>query len=409
MGRPVLARVLAWADDPRPRMREMGCYILGQLGSTQPTAPETGVQHEELLPTLIRVLESDPDGDVRGSAASAFGHMKSPEAIPALCRTVADPCPEARFGVACALGGYYDACWNEQSLPLKPQATAALLKLMDDPDDDVRDWATFGAYMGGHDSPEVRARLWQALDDPNPDVRGEAASGLAEFRDRSLIPRLEQLLRHDPDLSPCFFEAARILGAAELLPAVREGAVRWNEMGDGEPPHYLVKAAVEDLSEVARLEQRLDAALTGTICVHVALYDSGGLCLGFENSINGVADTPYPEGRYRLEVVRTGWQLQCGRDIVHASEDLCRETVVRPLLRNRAAGWKFLYPYPGLCVRFEDGCALHITPDPAPEDREMEAWSLAGPDGKDLAVAWDGQVRVFSRTAADGGSEDRAG
>src|SRR5438094_798747 len=37
MGKPVLARVMALADDTRPRMREMACYILGQIGDVHPS------------------------------------------------------------------------------------------------------------------------------------------------------------------------------------------------------------------------------------------------------------------------------------------------------------------------------------------------------------------------------------
>src|SRR5207249_2260708 len=96
------------------------------------------------------------------------------------------------------------------------------------------------------------ARLWQALDDPNRNVRGEASEGLARFGDRSLIPRLEVLLREDEPISPCYFEASRELRDPCLLPAVLAGAERWREgMQEGEQLHSMITWAIEALQEAA--------------------------------------------------------------------------------------------------------------------------------------------------------------
>jgi hypothetical protein len=127
---------------------------------------------------------------------------------------------------------------------------------MDDEDEEVRDWATFGIHQGSHDTPTVRARLFQALDDPCADVRGEAAVGLAEFGERTLVPRLEQLLRGDGESSPCYFEAAESLGDPGLLPAVLEGAEQWRQtMEEGEELHSMVTSAIEALQKIASGQQ----------------------------------------------------------------------------------------------------------------------------------------------------------
>ena len=56
----------------------------------------------------------------------------------------------------------------------------ALLRLTEDTDDDVRDWATFGLdVQGGADSAEIRDALFRKLTDRNADVREEAMAGLA--------------------------------------------------------------------------------------------------------------------------------------------------------------------------------------------------------------------------------------
>ena len=235
LGRPLLPRALAWADDPRPRMRGTACYILGQVGERDGEGHV--VAHDpEGIPVLLRLLEKDPEAEVRAAAAAALGQHKAPATVPALARAVGDPFEDVRLDVAMALGGFYADNWSAEDQPYRGAAAAALLRLMDDRDEDVRDWATFGVHQGGHDTPEIRARLWKALDDPDADVRGEAAEGLARFGDRSLIPRLDLLLREDPDLPSHFFEAAQEFGDPVLLGAVQAGAARWREMqGDLHP------------------------------------------------------------------------------------------------------------------------------------------------------------------------------
>jgi hypothetical protein len=250
-GQPVIPRVIELAEDARPRMREMACYILGQVGSLDPESPGSLIHYPDGIPTLVRLLESDPDPEVRAAAAYALGFQREPSTAPALCRAANEPSPEVRLGVAHALRSFWVADWeDEKGRGLRSEVTAALLRLMDDEDDDVRDWATFGLSQEGHDTPQVRARLWQALDDPYADVRGEAATGLAIFGDRSLIPRLDQLLREDEALSPCFFEAAEELGDPCLLPAVLEGAERWRHgIYRGEKLHSFITSAIEALEK----------------------------------------------------------------------------------------------------------------------------------------------------------------
>ncbi len=254
MGRGVIERTLPWTEDSRPLMREMACFILGQVGYYDPERPSHFIHYEEGVPTLIRLLEEDPDETVRESAASALGQIAAPAAIPALVRSASHSSPEVRFAVTHALGSFYESTWEQTDPSCKAEVTATLLRLMDDTDEDVRDWATFGIHQGDHDTPETRARLWKALEDPNADVRGEAAEGLAKFGDRSLLPILDRLLREDEALSPCYFEAAEALGDPTLLPAVLEGAKRWQEMGEDmeEEPHPYIKSAIEALRQASR-------------------------------------------------------------------------------------------------------------------------------------------------------------
>lgn len=254
LGRPALERALELARDPRPRMREMACFVLGQVGDwPSPKGQSIPKPYPEGVPLLLELLESDPDADVRGSAAAALSHQRVPATIPALCRAAYDSSEQVRFDVAASLGCFGESIWEEpEGAPYRDQACRTLLRLMDDPDDDVRDWATFGMHQGGHDTPEVRARLWKALDDPNPDVRGEASEGLALLHEPGLTQRLEDLLRHDSAISVCYFSAAEALGNPQLLPAVLEAAERWRSMGEeGEEPHAYITSAIEALQRAA--------------------------------------------------------------------------------------------------------------------------------------------------------------
>jgi hypothetical protein len=248
-GPAVIPRVIALADDPQPRMREMACYILGQLGHPDAEVSGCFVYSPEGVPTLVRVLETDPDEEVQASAAHALGFQAAPLTLPTLCRAALHPSSEVRYAVAHALGSFYEEAWEgAEGAARRANVIQSLLRLMDDEDEDVRDWATFGIHLAEHDTPEVRARLWKALDDPDADVRGEAACGLAKFGDRSLIPRLEVLLREDPLETTHFFDAAEELGDPCLLPAVLAGAERWRaEMKEGEEMHLDVTSAIEAL------------------------------------------------------------------------------------------------------------------------------------------------------------------
>jgi HEAT repeat protein len=228
-GRPALEFALELARDPRPRLREMACYIVGQAGwNDAELKARTGQdypRYSEAVPTLIRLLDQDSEKGVRAAAAAALGHHESLASLPSLIRAASDPSAEVRFGVAGSLGSFYESSWETEEGPrLKSEVTAALLRLTDDEDEDVRDWATFGIHQGAHDTPETRARLWKALDDPNADVRGEAVYALAKFGDRALIPRLEKLLREDEQLTTRCFEAAEEFADPALLPAVVEAA-----------------------------------------------------------------------------------------------------------------------------------------------------------------------------------------
>jgi len=72
-----------------------------------------------------------------------------------------------------------------------PRALGTLLALMQDADDNVRDWATFGlGVLGDMDSQEIRDALCQRMSDPNRDVREESPVGSGKRKDQRALPVL---------------------------------------------------------------------------------------------------------------------------------------------------------------------------------------------------------------------------
>jgi HEAT repeat protein len=251
LGRPAVEVALALTTSPDVLSRDMACYVLGQVSDPN---QEEYVKLTDGVPTLLHLLETDPDAEVRGSAACALGHHDAVEATPLLCQLVAASSSAARFNFAWALGSFGEASWDRMP-HYKELAQGALLTLTHDEDEEVRDWAVFGLHQGDHDTPAVRARFWESLNDDNPDVRGEAASGLAKFGDRTLIPRLIELLEHDV-LSPIYFEAAEVLGDPTLLPAVLVAEQRWrDDLAEGQEMSHYVTNAVAALKSVVGVPQ----------------------------------------------------------------------------------------------------------------------------------------------------------
>jgi HEAT repeat protein len=83
--------------------------------------------------------------------------------------------------------------------------------MMEDPDGDVRDWATFGVgVLGEEDSVELRDALYRRLSDSDPDASEEAVVGLAKRKDPRVLPKLIDLLTQ-PAVSYRAVEAASVL------------------------------------------------------------------------------------------------------------------------------------------------------------------------------------------------------
>ncbi|HEX9120636.1 MAG TPA: HEAT repeat domain-containing protein [Terriglobales bacterium] len=168
-----------WCDSDDPLVRARGMDVLAQLGKT--AEQRTNSFPEESYSVVTRTLQHEQHPLALTSAISALGHLDDARAVPLVARYRSHPSDEVRFSVACALG----------SFPNDALSVETLLALMQDSDEDVRDWATFGlGVLGDIDSAEIRDALAQRLGDSNEDVREEAMVGLSKRRDRRVLALL---------------------------------------------------------------------------------------------------------------------------------------------------------------------------------------------------------------------------
>jgi HEAT repeat protein len=175
-GREVLDAALALAADPDPFHRARAADILGQIGSPERHFPE------ECWQALAKLAQHDPMPMVVSRAAHSLQFIDDARSIPILLSLCHHPKRNIRRSVVRALGQFHDE---------GQEVTTALLELMQDPDDEVRDWATFGlGTLSEEDSPVIREAFLARVTDPHPDTRQEAIAGLAKRGDRRAIEPL---------------------------------------------------------------------------------------------------------------------------------------------------------------------------------------------------------------------------
>src|SRR5438477_8908060 len=156
-GRETLEKAMGLCDSVRARERELGANVLNEFGGwDNPFA-------EEVLPVLSRLCLTDDDPEVLSAAAASLSKLNDPRALEPLLALVANPHAGVRFDAACALPSALDDRAPDE------RGARALMALMEDDDELVRDWATFGlgTQLEQFDAPETREALAGRLDDPD--------------------------------------------------------------------------------------------------------------------------------------------------------------------------------------------------------------------------------------------------
>ncbi len=165
-----------------PRKREFAVDVLAEFGFTEDAKPFL----DRTLPLLRRMAATEGDERVLRSILGALGHHADPRALPEVleiitadgwARTQADPA-----ALAAVLP------------PGHPEGLALLISMTEDPDEEVRDWATMGLAGLSEDSERIRDALAARLDDEDLTTVAEATRGLAARGDSRAGRGVERVL-----------------------------------------------------------------------------------------------------------------------------------------------------------------------------------------------------------------------
>jgi len=194
--REVFNRASEWCFSDDPLKRARGADVLAQIGRTFDNPVNNFL--DESFSIVSEMLHTEKDPLPLLAAVHALGHISNPLGIPLVVTHSLHPDVDVRFAVACTLGTFANDA----------QAKDALLVLMRDADEHVRDWATFGlGVLGDLDSDEIRDALLQRISDSCPDVREESLVGLAKRKDHRALEVLIAAL-NEPEVSDRVREAA---------------------------------------------------------------------------------------------------------------------------------------------------------------------------------------------------------
>jgi hypothetical protein len=237
----VLAVAVTFCRADAPSMRATGAGLLAELGNLGSDTVD------ESLDILGILLDREESLDVIRIALHGVGLTALPGGIPVVLPFASSADPSVRLDATHALY----SCAGE---PPSREAIDALIVLSNDPDDDVRDWATFG--LGTHidaddDDTEVSDALAARLTDSYIDVREEAAVGLARRGDERAFEPVRLLLEAD-EVSALTVEAAGYVGDERFLRPLIELGEWWEDDSD------LLKLAIArcDPAARARFEER---------------------------------------------------------------------------------------------------------------------------------------------------------
>ena len=208
--RHVFERAAEWCSSENPLKRARGMDVLAQIGRTSEHPHNNFPDESFLIVSELAQRESDPLPLL--SAIHALGHIGNPLALGLVIQNLTHENPEVRFAVAFALGNFAD----------DPRAVQALMALMQDTEENVRDWATFGlGVLGDADSSAIRDALCKRITDPNRDVHAEAILALSKRKVLWAVPALIAELNH-PDISD------RLKDAAEAFLSDNEDRIVWS-------------------------------------------------------------------------------------------------------------------------------------------------------------------------------------
>jgi HEAT repeat protein len=202
------------------RERTLAADVLGRLVGVEPGSCDA------IRAALLDALSGEEADGTTASIVAALGHMGDPSVTERVAPFSRHHCAEVRLAVAFAV-----ATVASDSDSPAPEARAVLIRLSEDEESEVRDWATFGlGTLSAADGPDVRAALLARTEDANRNTRAEALFGLAVRHDPRAVPQLIRALQAS-QVGSLVVEAAAAAADPRLLPALL--ALQYS--GEGDP------------------------------------------------------------------------------------------------------------------------------------------------------------------------------
>ncbi|MDQ1747175.1 MAG: hypothetical protein QOD07_1438 [Frankiaceae bacterium] len=226
----VIDQAAKWVESPDAVTKRAGLNLLGVLALDHPAA---------FAPLLVAIpiAVADPRVTVRRALARALSGHADQRVRPGLAQLTSDDDASVRV---LAAAGLPLTCVDDEAG--QREVAALLQQMLDDPDDEVRDWATFAlGVQVDIDTPEVREALARKLTDGRQNTAGEATVALARRRDPRTAAVLLNALK-DPNVGNLYVEAAAYLADKRLLPLLVElKAQDWQSTNEPRP-HLLDEA-----------------------------------------------------------------------------------------------------------------------------------------------------------------------
>lgn len=228
VGSPEVFQIASdWCRDDRANRRRLGADVLGQLGGSGSDNP-----YRSRSVPILRGLLADDAPEVLNAALIALGHLAVRDGTEDMIGLVGHSEAQVRHGLVHALAG------NDA-----PRAVETLITLTRDPDDDIRNWATFSiGSQTDLDTPDLRDALLARATDRHDETRGEALVGLARRSDARVLLSLVKELKA-ASVGTLAVEAARDLGAPECIKPLKDLRSWWDVDED------LLAEAIESCSK----------------------------------------------------------------------------------------------------------------------------------------------------------------
>jgi HEAT repeat protein len=232
-GEDVITYAMGLCSNKSYKLREIGAFILGQVAVPK---PHTLLK---VVTLLVNLAKEEKSIRVRYTAIYSLGHRCSKGftgydiVIPALEKAANDPIASVRESVAFSL-----------AYILSPDTVPILEKLLLDTDTDVRNWAGFAVNNSGSDSIGIREALVKLLDDPFDEVRLEAISALASWQDMRVISAMKYELEKElPAVT--VVEATADFGDPQFIPILEKLLKRLDDSD------WLIQNAINKLKKTS--------------------------------------------------------------------------------------------------------------------------------------------------------------